>query len=689
MSGRWRRNLVALKDLRRRTNHEYEFVLPHSDPGPPCSRCRSIITSCIPRQSCPREPPSLSTSVSNSTTSHIPQDLHIANSKITRLIRSGRLQEARAFFDRLTRRNVVTWNSMLSGYVRHREIAKARKLFDEMPERDVVSWNLIISGYMWCRGNNNIQEARYLFDQMPYRDFVSWNTMISGYSKNGRIDEALRLFNCMPERNVVSWNAIISGLLQNGDVNRAVDFFERMPQRDTASLSALVSGLIQNEELDAAAHVLFKYGKRVGSGEDLIQAYNTLIAGYGQKGRVNDARQLFNQIPFYADGDSTGSKRFEKNLVSWNSLLMCYVKAGDIISARELFDLMVERDSVSWNSMISGYVQASNMEEASRLLSKMPCPDILSWNSMISGFSQSGNLELARNIFESMPHKNKISWNAIIAGSEKNADYDGAIKLFIEMQAEGEKPDRHTFSSLLSVSAESVAVHLGMQVHQLVVKIAVPDIPLNNSLITMYARCGAIVEARTIFDEMKFLKDVISWNAMIGGYASHGYALEALELYELMKQLRVRPTYITFISVLSACTHAGLVDQGRLHFEAMVDDFGIEPRVEHFASIVDMVGRYGNVEEAMYIISKMPVQPDKSVWGALLGACKMHNNVEIAEVAAKALLRLDPEDSGPYVSLYTMFVNIGRWDDANKIRKLMEKSRIKKNRGYSRLDSGS
>lgn len=669
MLARWRSNLIALNNILlnlRTRNYEYQLV----SHNPIVVRCLSSV-------------------VSNSA-SQIPRDLQIVNKNITRLIRSGRIQEARALFDGLRQRNTVTWNSMMSGYVHAREIAKARRLFDNMPERDVVSWNLIISGYMGCRGSRYMQEARYLFDQMPERDLVSWNTMISGYAKNGRIDEALRLFKCMPERNVVSWNAIICGLLQNGDMERAVEFFERMPERDAASLSVLVSGLIQNEELDAAAHVLFKYGKRDSRSEDLLQAYNVLIAGYGQKGRVNDARKLFDQIPHYAaaDDERNGVKPFEKNLVSWNSMIMCYVKAGDIISARELFDKMTERDSVSWNTMISGYVQVPNMEEASRLFSEMPCPDVLSWNSMISGFSESGNLELARKFFERMPEKNRISWNAIIAGSEKNADYDGAIKLFIEMQGAGEKPDRHTLSSLLSTCAESVAVDLGMQIHQLVTKIVVPDIPLNNSLITMYARCGTIVEARTIFDEMQFAKDIISWNAMIGGYASHGYALEALELFDLMKQLGARPTYITFIAVLNACTHAGLVDQGWLHFEAMINEFGIEPRVEHFASIVDMMGRFGNVEEALNIIYRMSLVPDKSVWGALLNACKVHNNVEIAQIAAEALLRLDPEDSGPYVLVYNMFVDVGRWDDANKVRKLMEKCRIRKQRGYSRLDSG-
>lgn len=621
-------------------------------------------------------------------TSHITDDIRNINKKIQHLIRSGCLQDARNLFDKLTHRNVVTWNSMITGYVQQREIFKARKLFDGMPQRDVVSWNLMISGYMSCRGTRYLQEGRYLFDQMPVRDFISWNTMISGYAKNGKMIEALELFDAMPERNTVSWNAIISGFLQNGDVKTGIEFFKKMPKRDAASLSVLVSGLIRNQELDEAANLLMEFGKTKDGNEDLVHAYNTLIAGYGHKGRVDNARKLFDQMPFCADRRNDGIKRFERNLVSWNSMIMCYVKAGDVVSARELFDQMIERDVFSWNTVISGYVHASDMEEASKLFSRMPNPDILSWNSMISGFAQLGQLRHALDFFERMPQKNRVTWNSLIAGYEKNADYQGAIKYFTCMLAEGEKPDRHTLSSLLSSSAQSVTLHLGMQVHQLATKLVVPDIPLNNSLITMYARCGAILEARTVFDDMKFQKDVISWNAMIGGYATHGYAWEALDLFEMMKKLKVRPTYITFISVLHACAHAGLVDQGRLHFTSMINEFGIEPRVEHYASLVDIVGRYGNVEEAADIINHMPMEPDNAVWGALLGACKVHNNVELARVAAEALVKLEPESSGPYVLLYNMFVDIGRWDDANNIRMLMEGSNIRKGRGYSRVDGG-
>ncbi|EEF41097.1 pentatricopeptide repeat-containing protein At1g62260, mitochondrial [Ricinus communis] len=625
-------------------------------------------------------PPRAKTSVEDS-------NLYSSNKKISHFTRTGRINEARALFDKLERRNTVTWNSMISGYVKRGEMTKARKLFDEMPERDVVSWNLIISGYVSCRGKRFIEEGRNLFDKMPERCCVSWNTMISGYAKNGRMDEALGLFNTMPEKNSVSWNAMVSGFLQNGDVVRAIEFFKRMPERDVTSLSALVSGLIQNSELDQAERILLDYGNNGGSKEYLVHAYNTLIAGYGQRGRVDEAQNLFDKIPFYNDQGKGRTGRFERNVVSWNTMIMCYVKAGDVISARKLFDQMPDRDSFSWNTMISGYVHVLDMEEASNLFHKMPSPDTLSWNLMISGYAQSGSLELAHDFFERMPQKNLVSWNSVIAGYEKNGDYIGAINLFIQMQVEGEKSDRHTLSSLLSVSSGIVDLQLGMQIHQLVSKTVIPDVPLNNALITMYSRCGAIFEARTIFYEMKLQKEVISWNAMIGGYASHGYATEALELFKLMRSFKVQPTYITFISVLNACAHAGLVEEGRRIFESMVSDYGVEPRVEHFASLVDIVGRQGQLEEALDLINSMTIEPDKAVWGALLGASRVHNNVEMARVAAEALMKLEPDSSVPYILLYNMYVDVGQWDNAAEIRSMMERNNIKKEAAISWVDS--
>ncbi|XP_065854340.1 pentatricopeptide repeat-containing protein At1g62260, mitochondrial [Euphorbia lathyris] len=624
--------------------------------------------------------------VSTATSKRSFQDMELysLNKKIVHFARIGQINDARTLFDKMERRNTVTWNSMITSYVNRREITKARKLFDAMPQRDVVSWNLMISAYVLsCRGRKFVEVGRYLFDHMPERSCVSWNTMISGYCKNGMMEEALQLFNSMPERNSISCNAIVTGFLQNGNVLRAIEFFETMPERNASSLNVLVAGLIQNGELDKAARISLKYGEN-DSGK--LLAYNTLIAGYGQRGRVNEARSLFDQIPFYGDKGRESGGRFERNLMSWNTMMMCYVKAEDIVSARELFDQMTERDTFSWNTMINGYVLSSNMEEALNLFSEMPNPDTVSWNSMISGYALKGNLECAHDFFQRMPCKNLISWNSIIAAYEKNEDYEGAVELFIRMQMEGEKPDQHTLSSLLGVSSGIVDVRLGLQIHQLVIKTVIPDVPLNNAIITMYSKCGAITVARSIFYEMGSHKEVRSWNAMIGGYASHGYATEAFELFKLMRSFNVRPTYITFISVLNACSNVGLVDEACQLFKSMAE-YGIKPGIEHFASLVDNLGRHGQLEDALNLINSMPVEPDKTVWGALLNASRVHNNLEMAQVAAKALMRIEPDSSVPYVLLYNMYVDVGQWENASNIRTMMEKNNIKKEAALSWVGS--
>ncbi|XP_042514236.1 pentatricopeptide repeat-containing protein At1g62260, mitochondrial-like [Macadamia integrifolia] len=607
------------------------------------------------------------------------------NKNVSHLIRIGRLEEAKRVFDIMGHQNSVTWNSMISGYVQRGEIAKAWKLFDEMPCSDIVSWNLMISGYISGGSGRLIKEAQSLFNRMPERDPVSWNTMISGHARNGMMEDALDLFHRMPEQNVISWNAMITGFLQNGDVSRAIDFFERMPRRDSASFSALVSGLIRNGELDEAARILLKTREITGGSEDLVHAYNTLIAGYGQSRRLEEAQHLFDQMPSY-HGQNKINGRFERNVVSWNTMIMCYVKAGDLVSAQRVFDKMDERDAFSWNTMISGYVHASDMEEASNIFGKMPVPDTRSWNLMISGYAQKGDLELARDFFDRMPQKSLVSWNSMIAGYEQNGNHDEAIVLFSKMVTEREMPDRHTLSSVLSACTGLTALYQGMLIHQWATKTVVADTPISNALVTMYSRCGAITEAQTIFNDMKLQRDVVSWNAMIGGYAYHGCAGEALVLFEEMKRMKVQPTHITFISVLNACAHAGLVDEGRRHFNSMISDFGIEPRVEHFASLVDVVGRHGQLEEAMDLINNMQVKPEKAVWGALLGACRVHNNVELAEVAAEALMKLEPESSALYVLLYNMHADAGRWDDATDVRMVMERNGIQKQTAYSWIE---
>jgi len=628
---------------------------------------------------------SFSTSVSSSL------GFRATNKELNQMIRSGYIAEARDIFEKLEARNTVTWNTMISGYVKRREMNQARKLFDVMPKRDVVTWNTMISGYVSCGGIRFLEEARKLFDEMPSRDSFSWNTMISGYAKNRRIGEALLLFEKMPERNAVSWSAMITGFCQNGEVDSAVVLFRKMPVKDSSPLCALVAGLIKNERLSEAAWVLGQYGSLVSGREDLVYAYNTLIVGYGQRGQVEAARCLFDQIPDLCGDDHGGEfrERFCKNVVSWNSMIKAYLKVGDVVSARLLFDQMKDRDTISWNTMIDGYVHVSRMEDAFALFSEMPNRDAHSWNMMVSGYASVGNVELARHYFEKTPEKHTVSWNSIIAAYEKNKDYKEAVDLFIRMNIEGEKPDPHTLTSLLSASTGLVNLRLGMQMHQIVVKTVIPDVPVHNALITMYSRCGEIMESRRIFDEMKLKREVITWNAMIGGYAFHGNASEALNLFGSMKSNGIYPSHITFVSVLNACAHAGLVDEAKAQFVSMMSVYKIEPQMEHYSSLVNVTSGQGQFEEAMYIITSMPFEPDKTVWGALLDACRIYNNVGLAHVAAEAMSRLEPESSTPYVLLYNMYADMGLWDEASQVRMNMESKRIKKERGSSWVDSST
>ncbi|XP_078440473.1 pentatricopeptide repeat-containing protein At1g62260, mitochondrial-like [Wolffia australiana] len=596
------------------------------------------------------------------------------NSALAKILRLQGLQLGFRHFRELRRRNVVTWNTILGACVRHREILRARAIFNEMPAKDVISWNTMLSGYAVA---GQIDDARKLFDEMPERDAVSWNSMISGYARCGRIFDAVRLFDEMPVRNSVSWNAVVTGLLGCGGVEQAIRMWRKMPVRDSASLSALISGLSRNGMLDVAETAL------LDAGEGDVDAYNTLIAAFGRAGRVDNARRLFEMVPC---AHAEGKRRFQRNVISWNSMIMSYMKVGMVQSAKDLFDEMVERDSFSWNTMIAGYVQSGGMDEAMALLRKMPYPEERTWNLMISGLARNGDLNGARRLFDMMPCRNTISWNTLIAGYDQAGEHCEALSLFSTMMSSGEvAPDGHSLSAALSACASLASLCHGKQVHQVLTKRVAPDTPISNALITMYARCGSLTDARLGFDTIMTRRDVVSWNAIISSYAQHGRADEALQLFSLMGA-EVLPTHITFVSLLHACCHAGLVDHGRHIFDAMVHQHGISPQMEHYAALVDLFGRHGRLEEAVDIVISMPLSPGQAVWGALLGACRVNRNDELALLAMEGLAKADPVGSAPYVLLCNMHASVGQWEEAADVREAMEQQGIRKQTGFSWIE---
>ncbi|CDY12931.1 BnaA09g13430D [Brassica napus] len=349
-----------------------------------------------------------------------------------------------------------------------------------------------------------------------------------------------------------------------------------------------------------------------------------------------------------------------------NKELNQMIRSGYIAEARKIFEKLEARNTVTWNTMISGYVKRREMTNARKLFDEMPQRDVVTWNAMISGYVSCGFLEEARKLFDEMLKRDSFTWNTMISGYAKNRRIGEALLLFERMPMRNAKPDPHTLTSLLSASTGLVNLKLGMQMHQIVLKSVIPDVPVHNALITMYSRCGDIMDSRRIFDEMRVKREVITWNAMIGGYAFHGNASEALNLFWLMKSNGIHPSHITFVSVLNACAHAGLVDEARAQFMSMVNEYKIQPQMEHYSSLVDVISRQGQFEEAMGVIKSMPFEPDKTVWGAVLDACRIYNNVGLAHAAAEAMSRLEPESSTPYVLLYNMYADMGLWDEASQ-----------------------
>ncbi|RLN11580.1 hypothetical protein C2845_PM09G08460 [Panicum miliaceum] len=619
-------------------------------------------------------------------TNHADSLVRQHNRSLAALLRRGRFAAARRLFDALPARSVVTWNSFLAALSRRRDVRAARSFFEAMPVRDAVSWNTLLAAYALSPHPDHLAAARRLFDEMPQRDAVTWNTLLGAYARRGLMDEAQRLFDEMPQRNTASWNTMVTGFFAVGQVTKALNVFEAIPVKDSASLSAMISGFTRNGWLHEADELLTKRLRAMDM-DKAVDAYNTLIAAYGQAGRVTDARRLFDMIP-KTQRQHKGHKRrvFERNVVSWNSMMMCYIRTEDVRSARALFDEMPYKDLVSWNTMIVGYTQSSDMEEAEKLFWEVPEPDAVTWNLMIRGFTQNGDVEHARGFFNAMPERSTITWNTMISGYEQNEDYDGTIKLFQRMLEVGERPDRHTFSSVLAACASLAMLRLGAQLHQLIEKSFLPDTATSNALVTMYSRCGELTNAKAIFNQMRTQKDLVSWNALIGGYEHHGHATEALRLFEEMKSAKIAPSHVTFISLLSACGNAGLVSEGRVFFHTMVHEYGLAAKVEHYAALINLIGRHGQLEDALEVIKSMPIAPDRAVWGAFLGACTAKKNEQLAQMAAKALSEIDPESSAPYVLMHNLHAHEGRWGSASVVREDMERLGIHKHPGYSWID---
>ncbi|KAJ9185839.1 hypothetical protein P3X46_005426 [Hevea brasiliensis] len=411
-----------------------------------------------------------------------------------------------------------------------------------------------------------------------------------------------------------------------------------------------------------------------------VVSFNIMIAVYAKKGYSLEAVQLLHEM--IALGLKPDEFTMLGLLVSCGQLKEA--QFGKAVHAWiERRKSMTSSNLILGNALLDMYVKCQELDLAQRTFSALTEKDIVSWNTIIAGCAKAGNLELARTYFYQMPIRDLVSWNSLIAGYACRGDFTMIRNLFNDMVVENVTPDNVTMASLISAAAEIGALDHGRWAHGWIIRMHIKIDPLlGSALIDMYCKCGSVEKAFLVFREI-IEKDVIVWTTMITGFAFHGYGSKALELFSEMQEY-ASPNEVTFVSVLAACSHSGLVEQGLKTFNCM-KEYGMEPRIEHYGCLVDLLGRSGRLAEAKDVIERMPMKPSRSIWGSILNACRAHGDMEMGERALAELLKLEPEEEGGYMLLSNIYAANGRWSYSDKIRESMESRGVKKTAGCSSL----
>ncbi|XP_015888602.1 pentatricopeptide repeat-containing protein At2g03880, mitochondrial [Ziziphus jujuba] len=643
-----------------------------------------------------------------------------SNRLLNELNKSGRIDEARKVFNKMLDRDEFTWNTMIAAFANSGRLDEARKLFDESPIRSSITWSSLISGY--CRNGCEV-EAFELFwrmqleGKMPSQytlgsvlrlcstmgllqrgeqihgytlktkfdsDVFVVTGLVDMYAKCRRILEAEYLFNMLPgKKSHVMWTAMITGYSQNGDGYAAISCFRDMQAEGIESnqftFPSILTACAAVLSLDFGAQV---HGCIVKSGFGAnVFVQSALVDMYIKCGDLDSAKKALNNM----DVD---------DVVSWNSMIVGCVRQGFLEDALSLFEKMHARDMkidhFTYPSVLNSFAAMKEIKAANSVHGMIIKTGFEAYklvgNALVDMYAKHGNLDCAFQVFNRIPDKDVISWTSLVTGYAHNGSHENAIKLFRDMRLAGIYLDQFVISSIVSACAELTILEFGKQIHANFIKSGLQShLSVDNSFVTMYAKCGCIEDANRVFNSMH-VRDVITWTALIVGYAQNGKGKDSLQFYNQMIATGTNPDFITFIGLLFACSHAGLVEKGQYFFESMNKVYGITPSAEHYACMIDLLGRSGKLNEAEELLNQMVMEPDTTVWKALLAACRKHGNIELGEKAAKNLLELEPSNSVPYVMLSNIYSKAGRWEDAARIRRLMKSMGISKEPGCSWIE---
>ncbi|KAI3900109.1 hypothetical protein MKW98_001009 [Papaver atlanticum] len=612
-------------------------------------------------------------------------DVFVGSALVDLYAKCGEMELAEGVLFNIPELNVVSWNALLNGYAKIGDGRRVLNLFHKMYESDMKFSKFTLSSVLkGCASLGNAREGQIVHSLAiktgTELDGILSSSLVDMYSKCGLAEDAQKIFIRVLNPDVVAWSTMIACLDQQGKTFEVTKLFADMGKAclrpNQYTFASVVSASTNLSDL--------RYGKSVHaciykSGFDSDKSVsNALITMYMKSGSVQDGFRVFEAMK-------------DRDVISWNAFLSGFHEGDACSQAPMIFNRMVmEGFKPNEYTFISTLRSCSSLSDMSfgqqihgQIVKNNLQTDDFVGTSLVDMYSKCGCLESAHKVFKRMKERDLFTWTTVISEYAQANQGEKAFECFRQMQREGVNPNEFTLASCLRGCSTISALESGRQLHSQVIKSGQScDVFVTSSLVDMYGKCGAIEDAEEVFESSES-RDIVSWNTMICGYSQNGDGEKSLETFSSMLNEGIQPNEITFIGVLSACSHVGLVEEGKQHFESIKEVYGIIPTIEHYACMVDILGRAGKLGEVENFIEKMNIMPNALVWQTVLGACKMHGNVEFGERAAEKLFQLEPETDSTYILLSNIYAAKGMWGDVKKVRLKMSSQGVKKEPGCS------
>lgn len=532
--------------------------------------------------------------------------------------------------------------------------------------------------------NHGLQIHSHVIKSGLENDPFVGNSLLSLYIKLGPdFDETRKVFNGHFIKDVISWTSMISGYIKIGKSKNALELFCEMLGFDAVPNEFTLSAVIKAcSELGFIRLGKCFHGMVIKRG--FISSHvisSSLIDLYGRNYESEDGRQLFDELP-------------EPDAICWTSVISAFTKNDLYAKALGFFYLMQREQGLVIDGFTFGTVLTAcgnlrrlkqGKEVHAKVITSGLCENVVVESSLVDMYGKCGLVGESQRVFDRMLIKNSVSWSALLQGYCQTGDFESVIRIYRQM----EEIDLFSFGTVLRACAGLAALRLGKEVHcRYVRRSGCKDVIVESALVDLYAKCGCVDFAHQIFSQMP-IRNLITWNSMISGFAQNGRGEEALRIFDDMTKEGTKPDHVSFIGVLSACSHTGLINQGRKYFASMTKEYSIQPKIEHYNCMVDLLGRGGLLEEAETLIENADCRHDSSLWEVLLGACTTCTNADVAERIAKKMMELESDYHLSYVLLDNVYRAVGRWNDALKIRTLMKNSGVKKMPGKSWIETNS